>query len=260
MIYRYFDNIRIEKENKGLTNKKLSFGPSYLNKCKRQIFYQKTNTPQSNPTETHSYIKFALGDSAHEAIQGIFQKIGIWLEGEDFKYTTWNDIDWCYRIDGKLLINDNEWIGEIKSVYASGYNSIEKEPRIDHELQLLMYMIFEGVNNGFILYVGRDNGLLVDYYYTLDTLYKKHEKYITQRVFELKQVIDNIVNNELPERDHEIVIKNNKGVLSNKFTKDKVNYKSDWQCNYCSWKSMCWKDVNEEIKNHKFYVNGDFID
>ena len=260
LIYKHFDGIRLEKEAKEKDTVNINFAPSYVEKCKRQIYYNKLNVAASNPIETHSYIKFKMGDSVHLAIQDIFKSADIWVEGEDFKEVEWNGLNWIYRIDGKLNIDNTNYLIEIKTVYTSGYNSIENEAKKEHEIQLFLYMLFENIDNGIILYIGRDNGHIVEYNYTLDRLRKKYKEYFEIKIKELKDLESKIKNKIMPERDKKIYLKNNNGNITETFQKDNVKYKTDWQCGYCQWKNLCWQEELKEIKNHRFYIDGKFID
>jgi CRISPR/Cas system-associated exonuclease Cas4 (RecB family) len=257
IIYDYF-NEKKEKEN--YTERELNFAPSYFHKCKRQIAYKKLNYEPSNPLTEANYAKFEMGNSVHDSIQNILKKIGIWIEGEDFKNIEWCGLNWIYRIDGKIQKGDYVGIIEIKSVYASGFTSVEKEAKPEHELQLLLYMIFEHIENGILFYIGRDNGFMVEYNYRVDTLYNKYADEIENKIKDLTALKSEIEKGIIPDRDFNILLKNSSGVISFDFQKDKVKYKSDWQCSYCQWKNLCWQQEIKEIKNHKFFIDGKFID
>lgn len=259
IIYNYFDSKRLEKESKEKAIG-LHMAPSYMTKCKRSIFFSKTNTPASNPPEAHAYIKFELGNDAHEMMQAILKNIGIWIEGEDLKEVNRFGFDWKYKIDNMIKDESgNKYIIEIKTTYAKGFINIEKEPKMEHEIQLMMYMLFENIERGILLYIGRDNGRLVEYNYSLQMLKEKHEKWFIQKIAELKKLMDQISNRELPDRDYQIQVKNNNGLLSEDFQHKTVKYKTDWQCSYCSYKNLCWKEVYENMEGNAFYINGQFI-
>ncbi|HEY0089159.1 MAG TPA: hypothetical protein VGB37_09955, partial [Candidatus Lokiarchaeia archaeon] len=208
IIYQYFDDKRLAKEADNRHSDKINFAPSYFTTCKRQIYYKKKNIPQSNPIETHSYIKFAMGDSVREKLQDIIKELNLMLECEDFKEIEWNDLNWIYRIDGKIKVNNEPYIIEIKSVYSSGYNSIEKEAKPEHEIQLLLYMIFEKIDRGILLYIGRDNGFIVEYDYYIDQLKEKYSALFIMKIQELKELKEKLENNILPDRDFQIALKN----------------------------------------------------
>jgi hypothetical protein len=122
-------------------------------------------------------------------------------------------------------------------------------------------MLFKNIRDGLILYVGRDNGFIVEYNYTLDFLKQKYYDNFVVKITEFKNLIDNIKNKTVPERDFRIALKNNKSVMANDFQKDNVKYKSDWHCSYCNYQNLCWHDVYEKLKNenYSFYINGEYI-
>lgn len=258
IIYNYFEQKRTDKEAEEKAPG-LHMAPSYMTKCKRAIYYSKTNTPVSNPPETHAYIKFELGDATHEKIQSILKEIGIWIEGEDLKEVNRFGLDWKYLIDGKILDQEhNQYIIEIKSIYAAGFHSIEKEAKFEHEIQLMMYMLFEDIERGVLLYIGRDNGRLVEYNYSLTMLKEKHEKWVIQRIADLKKLLDQVSKKEVPDRDYKIQVKNIKGTLSEDFQRQTIKYKSDWQCSYCNHKTLCWKEVYDKMSSNEFFINNTF--
>jgi len=260
LIYKKFDDERLLKESKEFDkDKKINFAPSYLNDCKRKIFYKKTNTPASNPNDSHSYIKFAMGDSVHEKIQSILKEIGIYQDGEGWNEKEFLGLNWIYRYDGKIINNNTQFIIEIKSAYAAGIESIERYGvKEDHILQLYMYMLFEKIDNGVLFYIGRDNGYMLEYHYTINSLCEKYGDIVEKKIIELVKLKSDIEQNKILDRDFNIVMKNNKNVVVFDFQKDNIKYKSDWQCNYCSWKNKCWDKELEEIKNNSFYIAGEF--
>jgi hypothetical protein len=172
LIYQKFDNERLLKEQKDFDkDKKINFAPSYLTDCKRKIFFKKTNVPASNPNDSHSYIKFAMGDSVHEKIQSILKEIGIYQDGEDWKNIDYQTINWIYRYDGKIINNNQQYIIEIKSAYATGIDNIERYgAKEEHILQLYMYMLFENIDNGILFYIGRDNGFMLEFQFSISEL------------------------------------------------------------------------------------------
>lgn len=256
-IYDYFISKQTAREQKDIT-----FAPSYISSCKRQIFYKKTGTETTNPISQASFFKMEMGNSIHEKIQDIISKLDNveLLECEDFKTITYRDLPFCYRIDGKVLISNEVYILELKTVYASGYNTIEKEPKKEHVLQLLLYMIFENVSKGILLYIGRDNGFMVEYSYTVNELMRLYGNELYEKIDSLNKLKQQIENKELPERDFAMVFKNKEGSITDKFTKDKKNYKSEWQCKYCGYQNLCWKDVLEKLKEYRFYIGGKFYE
>jgi len=255
-IYQYFS----EKEKKQFDDtKEINFAPSYFKDCKKKIFYKKTGESESNPISEAGFVKMEMGKSIHDKIQNILKNMKILSEAEDYKGKEYQGLKIIYRLDGIIEIDKKKIIIEIKTVYASGFNSIENEPRENDLIQLILYMELEEIDDGILLYIGRDNGFMVEYNIRRgNKIYGKICKKILDKIAELKKLKEQIENKELPDRDFKIQLKNKDGEISEKFQKDKVSYKSDWQCSYCQWKNLCWKDYYEEIKNHSFCIDGKF--
>lgn len=262
IVYSHYKKERESRE----TVAKDNFAPGHITKCHRQLFYNRTGVEPTNPIPESGYVKMELGNSTHKMLQDLFRDEGIWIEGEDFKEVEFNGLKWVYRIDGKIKLGDKVYIAEIKSIYANGFTAIEKAPKEEHVIQDLMYMVLENERYGIILYIGRDNGRMVEYHLEKlnGILYINGEKtdymarldsYLT-RLKTLKVMIDKKV---LPDREHQIFLKNNGIGISTYFQKDKVQYKSHWACGYCMWHNECWKDVYEKIQDYQFYINGEFI-
>jgi hypothetical protein len=141
-------------------------------------------------------------------------------------------------------------------------------------MQTVAYMLLEDINQAILLYIGRDNGFMVEWEVRINgntiilinngqSTFDIPDNYIgkfNQRIKELTVLKRQIETGIEPDRDYQIVLKYNKGELSDDFQKDSVKYKSDWHCQYCSWKSSCWSDVLKEILNHKFYIGGQYLE
>ena len=259
LIYSYYRDKELSHANENKDNTEITFAPSYVCKCKREIYYKKTNTEQSNPNSEASLIKMDMGNAVHDNIQKMLEEMGIYEEGEDLKEITWNGLKWKYRVDGVLNVNKQKYLLEIKTIYNTGFRVIEKQAKQEHELQLLLYLLFESIERGNLLYIGRDNGHMVEYNYRLESLKDKYFDFMANKVAELYQLKASIEKKILPARDYNIVLKNLFGEIKEKFTKDKIEYKTDWQCSYCNYKNLCWKKEYDEIKNNRFYINGKFI-
>jgi hypothetical protein len=252
LIYEYF-----KKENEARTPQdSVTFAPSYFTSCKRQVFYKKTGTEVSNPIDEAAYFKMALGTASHEKIQSIISKLGILQECEDMKTIEWNGSTWNYRIDGIVEIDGKRYVLEIKTVYGTGFRYIEEKPKENDFMQIQLYMLFENIADGLILYVGRDNGFMIEHYVKSTPGVQEQLKNKGNELIKLKSMIE---NKQIPDRDFQIQLKNTGEKISEDFTKDKVKHKTAWQCSYCQWKDNCWQTELEEIKKHDFYIDGQFI-
>lgn len=252
----------------------LTFSPSSLSNCKRAIYWKAKGEKPSNPPDNASLFKMKMGDIIHDWVQQRLTELGILESFEEARTAEFNGLTFNYFYDGILNINDQRAILEIKTVYSNGFKTVENEPKPEHILQCLSYMLFEGIDNGVILYIGRDNGYMIDYTLRLSVgenpnapdvillIDEKPTNYYAQwlnKIEEMKALKQKFLLDELPERDYSITLKNNKGVIVDEFQKDSVKYRSDWQCSYCPFKDKCWQNEYKEIQSKSFFINGKFI-
>ena len=261
ILYQHFKEIK-DEDDRRVRSGDIHFSPSSVNACRRQIYYKWTNTMPSNPMTAHTYIKFWLGDITHEGIQKILKDRGYWVEGEEFKKKEMDGLLWVYRHDGMVEKDKAVALIEIKSTYMSGFNAVKEKPKDDHLKQLLMYMKLEKIDKGELLYIGRDNGFIVEYIVHDGKVWKDDgimgETEVMdcppadfERLIELKQMIQ---DRKIPERDCRAYMKNLKGNIVWKFQKNKVNYKTDWQCSYCQWRDLCWEEEKKIAEVEGFFI------
>lgn len=262
MIYDYFSESDRERPIKAFNPEDtLYFNPSSFNACKRQIYYKKRYETPSNPIDAASYLKMDFGSTLHTRIQAIVNKLGILIEAEKLKTVKFQGLNFRYKTDGIIVVNRQRHIMEIKTTHAGGLRAVKYDPKPEDVIQMSLYMLFENIQNGILLYVGRDTGYMIEYYITQECdAYKAAIAEIARKIPELKALEFQIKNGVIPKRDGYIEMKNSCGKVSEDFQKDKVHHKSFWQCNYCQWKNLCWKKELEEINDHKFYIDGEFID
>jgi CRISPR/Cas system-associated exonuclease Cas4 (RecB family) len=259
-IYDYFektDNNRSVKVFK--SEDTVHFNPSSFSACKKQIYLKKRNIAPSNPIDAASYLKMDFGSTLHSRIQDIVKKMGILIEAERLKVKEFCGLHFRYKTDGIIILNRQRHIMEIKTTHAGGLRAVKHDPKPGDVIQICLYMLFERIKSGILLYVGRDNGYLIEYYMTQECdAYKTAIAEIQKKIPELKQLEAQIKSGIMPERDCQIALKNKDGVISEKFQKDKKAYRTDWQCGYCAYKNMCWETELEEIQDHKFFIDGEF--
>lgn len=243
---------------------KVTFAPSYLSDCGRKIYYSKTGAKPSNPIELPSLLKMEWGNILHDDIQQRLKDAGVLESFEEWRTAEYEGLTFIYRYDGILNADAVRYIMEIKTVYASGYKSIEESPKPEHVQQAISYMKFEKIDKALILYAGRDNGYLKQHtielngYCLVNGVKTEDDKTWESNVQKMRSLKAKIESKQLPDRDFKIVLKHDKGVITEEFQKDSVKYKPDWQCSYCSFKDMCWAKEYEQIKGFKFYINGEF--
>jgi len=255
LIYNYFkNNQRAKKDWDG------HFAPSDSLKCGRQLYYKRKNITASNPISEASFLKMELGNATHLLIQKILKDSKIeFIEEEDLKTKIYQGIEFIYRTDGIYNIDGKKTIIEIKSTYSSGFSAIEHTAKTEHIIQALLYKHLENADKIILLYIGRDNGLMHEYHFEDDNL-SEYETMLDSEIQKLKNIKDKILNNDIPDKDFKIELKNYNDKILDNFTKNKIKHKTDWQCSYCQWKNLCWEKELQEIRNHKFYIDNEFID
>lgn len=246
----------------------VTFAPSYLSSCGREIGYKKLGYKPTNPPDLPSLLKMSWGNILHDDIQKRLQDAGILESHEVHRTIEYEGIKFNYFYDGILNIGGERAILEIKTIYGNGFRSVEERPKDEHVLQTLSYMVWEGIDIGCILYAGRDNGYLLQYNLEISSEFEHllmvngtdygHYPAWIEKISKLKDLKAKIEQKELPNREYEIVMKHKDGVITESFQKDKVKYESDYQCNYCGFKDLCWKSEYEQIKKHSFFINGQF--
>ena len=221
-----------------------SYYPSEASKCMRQLYYKWTNHKASNPIEAGGIWKMRMGDAAHDMIHEFLVACGFEIINEvAFK----KDVGLKYPISGRI---DNVFIDvdgvvsgiEVKSSYGAGIKNIQRsgKPKYDDLSQVSVYMGCTDIKRFYLIYFGRDNAYRTQFvidsipipFYSLIDRFRMLEYYVT--------------NNIIPGRDYKVAIKN--GEIRDKFQKDNKEYRSNWQCLYCSHKDFCWQEVVGELK------------
>ena len=142
--------------------------------------------------------------------------------------------------------NETEGL-EIKSTYAGGFRMLEKsnKPKEDHLKQVLIYMSSTNIKTWWILYIGRDNGFMLEFKITKvnDKFYCDGDllPYCNADLYDKFYKIEQAIKIETePKREFTVLIKD--GEVRDKVQCKGVITKSDWQCLYCQWLNLCWKN------------------
>lgn len=286
IIYNHFVEYDSEKNQDRLETRiarlketgLVHFHPSEMGMCGRALAWRYAGERESNPIEPSTRFKMKMGSCAHEAIQSILGDAGVFLEApEELKFGKLGKLAWAYRLDGFIRLHDDNGleerqICEIKTTYGAGWNSVETEPKKEHVYQLLSCMILENRSNGRLLYVGRDNGMLVEYEVTLnppDSLLiakRGAEQGVTSAPLLLKgfkeelafmrsmePVLIAAVKGQkftVPPRRYKAYFKNmGDGRLNTEFQANNLKYKTDWQCSYCRHFDKCYAREMVDCRN-----------
>jgi CRISPR/Cas system-associated exonuclease Cas4 (RecB family) len=238
-------------------NPEFTGSPSAINDCRRKLYYKKKNYEVSNPISAASKLKMEVGNLIHDYLKQILETSRevkyIW--GEELKTIDWRGLTWWYKLDNLIEIKGTRFVIEVKSMFMTGWDEVQDKPKDEHVLQMLLYMIFENVSNGILLYIDRASCRMIEYNFDAWDLSQYYEKQLYKKVDNLVMLKDQISNNELPDRDYQAYMKRTES-LSWKFQKDNKQYKTDHHCSsYCSYRDLCYKDVIETIQKGQFYID-----
>jgi len=218
--------------------------------CIRQLFYKWTGRKVSNPIEAGALWKMRMGDAIHGLIHEFLESSGYDIIDEVAARKEYEGLHHLVsvRADAIFATKDGAYYGvEVKSSYGAGIVQIQRKntPKPEHVAQIALYADIFLIPKWILIYIGRDNGYRTQFEFT----YKDGVLYLDGGTYSIavKDIIDRLVRVEEcvdtgaePERDYKAAIKN--GKIVDMFQKAGVKYKGDWQCNYCSFKDMCWQD------------------
>jgi len=239
--------------------------------CRRQLYWRWKNEPMSDPPTAGNYLKMRMGNTIeNDLVQGAIawmvetERIKDFTHGEKFAA----EIEGCeYEMHLKLdfvlwPMEGDPVINEVKSSFGRGITTIKNEgvPKEAHLVQCRFYLEHTPYDTVVIPYLGRDNGYRCQFLLRLDdegnmictATDREGEEYTTRVIrIDLESYYDKfrfveaaVKADTLPDREYMVAIKN--GEIKDSFQADKVKYKSDWQCQYCGFKSTCWDDVVAE--------------
>lgn len=249
-----------------IRKQRLGHYPSELEACRRQLFYKWTDTPASDPIEESGHWRMQMGDSIHAFIQKILKERDPSFEAE---------VSWSVahpklvypirgRVDGLFLDPETgEKVAlEIKTTYGRGVRAIKEEGARRYLPQVAMYLyaLKAHVVRAHLVIIARDDAdrceMVVDrddQGVYLSRIYGS-EMYDTKERFEwseLESLIDRLAYVEqavfdktTPDRDFFHAVREIDGKRT--LATQAQSRKTDWQCSYCGWKSLCWLDQKKE--------------
>lgn len=246
--------------------------PTDMLKCGRQLFYKKTIEKPSNPIEAGALWKMEAGNALHDMIVGFIREaidpdveeevefLGP-LDGLPGEEAADPAAPWIIsgRVDAVFTQNGKKTAAEIKTSYGQGIKRIQQlgQPKKDHLAQAICYLELTDIEEIWLLYFGRDNGYRTVFKIRLNAPERpvcEHngvETYIDQSLYfdslmaRLRPIEAMIKAGEMPDRDFQAAIV--KGEVKDKFVRQGKTFKSDWQCSYCDFQSLCW--IDEMLKH-----------
>jgi len=187
--------------------------PSEIAGCLRKTWFSYKNP---KPTDTKLMKIFEAGNMLHEFITNVIKseknkeveliksELPIQIKKKDFIISG--------RIDNLVLVKINNKLAlvEVKST-----KFLPKEYKKEHEIQLQLYMMAMGIENGIILYIQKDD-------LNTNTFTIKHNKKLSEEIIErFEELHKALTEDKLPEAEAK---------------KDK---EKEWMCSYCAWKEEC---------------------
>jgi hypothetical protein len=234
--------------------------------CLRSLYYKATKEVVSDAKELTTKLQGDFGNGIHDRIAAKLQKsdrIKIVPESPGKVFVDYLTKEVSFRLDGLVTHKGEQGCLEIKTMQSYGLNKMVKEggPKEAHILQVLCYF---GTNPDLrwasLVYFGRDNAFRAEYHIYKDPETERfmirgitpnqREKEITHLSFDKivarwKELEEAVEKKELPRRDFKAVL-TKEGTVTDKRTKNGVDYKTSYQCSYCSWQTKCWAEPGAE--------------
>ena len=247
MILSKIINSIVDKPAKKSTSKQdPAFKPSALGSpCLRKIYYSYNRVPEDYGMDLRIKRICDLGDSIHELLSEYLREAGVLI---DYrlpdgttplnKYSGKPDAEFplkdaflkvSAKIDAVMVIEDQLWLGEWKSINAKGFKYLKK-PKPEHKVQGALYLYlfrkalkegayshiselspFEEVQGVKFLYYNKENSELKEFSVT------DASKEFTETIEKMKIIEDHIEAGTLPPGT------------------------KDW-CQTCSWRAKCSKN------------------
>mgnify|MGYP001579234198 CR=1 FL=1 len=227
--------------------------------CMRQLYYKAKRTVESNPRDFTSRLQAMFGDGIHKVVLDKLQKSTKFTVMPEAAGKVTSDPltkEISFRLDG-LVSHEGQFGGlELKTMNSFGLQRMVKDgiPKESHLLQVISYFGTNPAIKWFALvYLGRDTAFRAEYHmvreengdYSVTPIFPSGRKVILDgygfeniksRWLQLEKAVS---ANEVPRREYKVVF-NDDGEIVSKRVKKGIEYKSDWQCSWCSYLTTCW--------------------
>lgn len=243
--------------------------------CMRQLYYRATKQEITNPKDMTNRLQAGFGDAIHTWLTDKLQKSKkIKMIPEASGRVTVDELEKeiSFRLDSLVTYRGELGGLEFKTMQSYGLQRMVKEggPKDNHILQILSYF---GTNDAIrwfsLVYFGRDSGFRAEYHVWKDPV---TNLFMIEGVFpeskakpvdELNfpgvvarwgELEGSIKAGVLPHRDFKAVL-TKEGKVTDKRTKNHVDYKTDFACTYCEFQNHCWS--LPDAKEHAYKIVGD---
>jgi CRISPR-associated protein Cas4 len=216
-----------EKELSRPKRPKEKHWPSDAGVCIRALVYRWRGV-EGIKRQARTFFIFEDGNLHHRSIRELLRQAGVEFVMEetpinDPKMRLSGKLDAVVRLDGKY------YVLEIKSVNRFTFDEIMHQgPREEHALQLNLYLYYVqnlfriSTNTGILLYKCKDTSRFWEFPIPFD------EKVVNNFFVLMHSVDDYLAKNIIPDRPYKI---------------------TDWQCQYCDYRQVCWEGYATEEKN-----------
>ena len=222
LIDQYYQDKRKDREKK-------RFYISDAGKCPRQVFFKFKSAP-CKEMEPRLLRVFDQGNYVHLRLMRDLFSLGIAVASEiDIPPTE----DVGGRADAVIRVDNELYVVDFKSINSMVLNKMEA-PKEEHVLQVQLYLHFFKIKKGIILYEGKDNSQIKEFVFDYD------EKVAKKILEDFKRLRINVDEDLIP--------------------KQLADFPSNWQCQYCQYKSICkiagpenlkWKEFQKEIEEEE---------
>jgi CRISPR-associated protein Cas4 len=198
--------------------------PSDVAKCLRALVYQ-WRGEKAMPTNPRLFFVFADGDMHHKTIVQQLKDAGVEITMQEAPLRD-PKLNISGKLDALIKLNGHYYVLEIKSINRWGFDEITRDgPKEEHVIQLQLYLYFVQnifkieTKSGILLYKNKDTSSFYDFEIPFD------EKVVQDFFGRLKLVEEHLAKGSLPDRPYE---------------------KTDWHCNYCDYREVCWTGIADK--------------
>jgi CRISPR/Cas system-associated exonuclease Cas4 (RecB family) len=191
---------------------------SSIGNCVRAIYFEAT-LGKNKEFEPRVKRIFDTGNSFHQKMMRVLYRIRDIrvisaeipiIENELIKGT-------C---DALVSIDNDNYVIDFKSINTAGFNYLT-HAKIEHRMQVLVYMHYFKISKGLIVYEDKDTSNLKEF--VIDLNEPKDKELLDITLERIRLINEMIKLKQIPEKP--------------KFSDDEK-----WKCNYCSYKEECKKN------------------
>lgn len=250
------DALLLAREADRERHEKDAWWPSEMFACRRQLWYKIRGEGKTNPIELAGLWKMGMGNELHSFVNDLLHaldlpdlqtEVAFRTEVEGLKFPI------SGRMDNRFTdVDGAEAAFDLKSTFGQGIRKVRRDREISrHYLgQMMVYLAYGDIDRMYLAFLGRDDSYRAcfvlaydsDGYLTIDnTRTQLHVNHIVEWFRAVEDAKD------MPERDYTLAIRDGQPVRL--FQRNKVEYKSDWQCSYCAYRDKCWAPELEKFRS-----------